>query len=96
MPEPGAPQYLSDQLTLFQPGRADYPHLLQLAPKNFSPSGITAIRAGSDPSQNSGESACERKRGLHKFLSDSLTLGGGRGRGADYSRCPSNDILPQK
>ena len=33
MPEPGgpggplAPQYLADQLTPFQPGRADYPHL---------------------------------------------------------------------
>ena len=26
------PQYLSDQLTLFGPGRADYPHLLLLAP----------------------------------------------------------------
>ena len=25
------PQYLADQLTLFQPGRADYPHLLLLA-----------------------------------------------------------------
>ena len=36
MPEPGGPggppQYLADQLTLFQPGRADYPHLLLLAP----------------------------------------------------------------
>ena len=34
VPEPGgpggslAPQYLADQLTLFEPGRADYPHLL--------------------------------------------------------------------
>ena len=39
MPEPGgkqgAPQYLADQLTLFQPGRADYPHLLLLAPPMF-------------------------------------------------------------
>ena len=49
MPEPGgpggqlAPQYLADQLTLFRPGRADYPHQLQLAPPQcFSPSGITA------------------------------------------------------
>ena len=47
MPELGGPggplasQYLADQLTLFQPGRADYPHLLLLAPQNFSPSGIT-------------------------------------------------------
>ena len=24
---PLAPQYLADQLTLFEPGRADYPHL---------------------------------------------------------------------
>jgi hypothetical protein len=39
MPEPGArgatappPKYLADQLTLFQPGRADYPNLLLLAP----------------------------------------------------------------
>ena len=37
MPEPGeprgplAPQYLADQFTLFQLGRADYPHLLPLA-----------------------------------------------------------------
>ena len=29
------PQYLADQLTLFQPGRADYPHLLLLAPPMF-------------------------------------------------------------
>ena len=41
MPEPGGQgghwplQYLADQLTLFQPGRADYPHLLQLAPRIF-------------------------------------------------------------
>ena len=41
MPEPGgpggplAPQYLSDQLTLFEPGRADYPHLSLLAPPIF-------------------------------------------------------------
>ena len=42
MPEPwgarGAtgppPQYLADQLTLFEPGRADYPHLLLLPPLN--------------------------------------------------------------
>jgi hypothetical protein len=26
---------LADQLTLFQPGRADYPHLLLLAPPMF-------------------------------------------------------------
>ena len=32
---PLAPQYLGDQLTLFLPGRADYPHLLQLAPPIF-------------------------------------------------------------
>ena len=29
---PLAPQYLADQFTLFQPRRADYPHLLQLPP----------------------------------------------------------------
>ena len=29
------PQYLPDHLTLFQTGRADYPHLLLLAPPNF-------------------------------------------------------------
>ena len=28
-------QYLSDQLTLFRPGRADYPHLLLLVPPKF-------------------------------------------------------------
>ena len=27
-------QYLTDQLTLFQPGREDYPHLLLLATPN--------------------------------------------------------------
>ena len=37
---PWPPQYLADQLTLFQPGRADYPHLLQLAPPMFLPSSI--------------------------------------------------------
>ena len=48
MPEPGgpggrmaSPQYLADQLTLFQPGRANNPHLLLLAPQSFSSSGIT-------------------------------------------------------
>ena len=41
MPEPGGqgghwpPQYLADQLALFQPGRADYPHLSLLAPPMF-------------------------------------------------------------
>ena len=36
------PQYLAHQLTLFETGRADYPHLLLLAPPQcFSPSGIT-------------------------------------------------------
>ena len=42
MPEPGGPggplappQYLGDQLTLFEPGRAYYPHLLLKAPPNF-------------------------------------------------------------
>ena len=29
------PQYLPDQLTLFELGRADYPHLLLLAPPMF-------------------------------------------------------------
>ena len=37
------PQYFADQLTLFEPGRADYPHLSLLAPPQcFSSSGITA------------------------------------------------------
>ena len=36
------PQYFADQLTLFELGRADYPHLLLMAPQCFSPSGITA------------------------------------------------------
>ena len=42
-PPPPTPQYLADQLTLFQPGRADSAHLLLLAwhPQHFSPSGIT-------------------------------------------------------
>ena len=31
----GTPQYLADQLTIFEPGRADYPHLLLLAPSMF-------------------------------------------------------------
>ena len=44
MPEPGGPggplppppQYLADQLTLFEPRRADYPHLVLLwAPQKF-------------------------------------------------------------
>ena len=41
MPEPRgpggllAPQYLADQLTLFQTGRADYSHLILLAPPMF-------------------------------------------------------------
>ena len=35
--EPLAPQYLVVQLTLFQPGRTDYPHLLLLAPPMFFP-----------------------------------------------------------
>ena len=42
--EPLAPPYLADQLTLFQPRRADYPHLLPLASPMFSPSGITDIK----------------------------------------------------
>ena len=29
------PQYFADQLTLFEPGRADFPHLLLLAPPMF-------------------------------------------------------------
>ena len=37
------PQYFADQLTLFELGRADYPHLLLLAPQCFSPSGITEV-----------------------------------------------------
>ena len=32
---PWPPQYFADQLTLFEPGRADYPHLLLLAPPMF-------------------------------------------------------------
>ena len=42
VPEPGGPggplappQYFADQLTLFKPGRADFPHLLLLAPPMF-------------------------------------------------------------
>ena len=31
----GPPQYLADQLILFQPGRAEYPHQLLLAPPMF-------------------------------------------------------------
>ena len=34
-PSDPLPPYLTDQLTLFQPGRADYPHLLLLAPPMF-------------------------------------------------------------
>ena len=37
------PQYFAEQLTLFKPGRADYPRLLLLAPQCFSPSSITAL-----------------------------------------------------
>ena len=33
----------ADQLTLLKPERADYPHLLLLAPPIFSPSGITGM-----------------------------------------------------
>ena len=32
----------ADQLSLLEPGRADFPHLLPLAPQCFSPTGITA------------------------------------------------------
>jgi hypothetical protein len=32
---PLAPQYLADESTLFQPGMADYPHLLLLVPPMF-------------------------------------------------------------
>ena len=32
---PLAPQYFADHLTIFEPGRADYPHLLLLAPSMF-------------------------------------------------------------
>ena len=32
---PLAPQYFADRLTLFEPGRAEYPHLLLLAPPMF-------------------------------------------------------------
>ena len=45
---PLAPQYLAYQLTLFQLGRADYPHLLPLAPQRFSPSGITGVEVAND------------------------------------------------
>ena len=40
------PQYLSDQLTLFQPGREDYPHptYYYWHPQCFSPSGITGFQ----------------------------------------------------
>ena len=36
-------QYFADQLTLFEPGRADYPQLLLLAPQCFAPSGTTVM-----------------------------------------------------
>ena len=35
VPEPGWPQYFADLLTLFKPGRVDYPQPLLLAPPNF-------------------------------------------------------------
>ena len=38
---PSPPQYLADQLTLFHPGRADYPTYYYWHPQCFSPSGIT-------------------------------------------------------
>ena len=68
MPEPGgpggplAPQYLADQLTLFQPGRADYPHLFLLAPQCFSPSGITALYSVAFTLEPKRESATKIKR----------------------------------
>ena len=34
---PLAPQYFADQLTLFKPGRAHYPHLLLLSLPNVYP-----------------------------------------------------------
>ena len=37
----GTGTYFVDHLTLFEPGRADFPHLLLLDPQCFSPSGIT-------------------------------------------------------
>ena len=40
---PLAPQYLADQSTLFQTGRADYPNLSLMAPQIFSPSGTTDL-----------------------------------------------------
>ena len=39
---PLAPQYLTDHYS--NKGKADYPHLLLLAPPMFSPSGITVLR----------------------------------------------------
>ena len=36
MEEPGAPQILADQLTLFQPGRTDYAHQITTYPSRFS------------------------------------------------------------
>ena len=50
MPEPWGPggplpppPYFAHQLTLLEPERADYPHLLLLAPQCFSPSDITEV-----------------------------------------------------
>ena len=42
---------IADQLTLFEPGTADYPHLSLLAPQCFSPSGITVIHTSFLPSK---------------------------------------------
>ena len=60
MPEPGGgpvgpvgplnPQYLADQLTLFQPGVQILPTLYYLHPQIFSPSGITEYYCKSLPS----------------------------------------------
>ena len=36
MAEPGAPQILADQLTLFQPGGTDYAHLNTIGTPGFS------------------------------------------------------------
>ena len=42
-----APQYFADQLTLFELGKADYPHLLLLAPNVFHlPASLCCMQLG--------------------------------------------------
>ena len=53
--KPLSPHYFTVQLTLFEQGRADYPHLLLLALQCFSPSGITESDILSDTDQHDYE-----------------------------------------